>query len=291
LLIPENANPFCRQSHPLEEPRRVVLPLLCNQIDADPTRSHSNSATTTIGLNFLRSFSMRIPTLGLLCIGILGSLATDARANLVINGGFESPVIGAAAFTTFNVGSTAITGWTVISGTTDPGAGSVDLLSTFQTPHSGSQSIDLDGSPPGPTPGGISQLLTGLIPNTTYTLDFFYSNNPNGTSSSALVTVGSLSTTITHSGAGFGTPNYTEATFTFTASATTQLLSFVSTDSATDVNGIILDDVSVNVATVSEPATLGSAVVGVLMMLGFARRRSRKKSVMATLSYRGTWRP
>jgi hypothetical protein len=164
--------------------------------------------------------------LALLSFSLIAALASDVEANFVTNGGFETPVVG-GSFTTFNVGSTAITGWTVVSGTTDSGSGSVDLLSGFQTPHSGAQSVDLDGSSAtgAPTAGGLSQTLTGLTPNAMYTLDFFYSNNPNGSSSSAMVTVGNLSTIITHTGSGFRTPNYTEATFTFTASSATQVLS------------------------------------------------------------------
>jgi hypothetical protein len=219
---------------------------------------------------------MKIRFLALLVCGLVTALASAVEANSITNGGFESPVV-TGPFSTFTVGSTAITGWTVISGTMDSGLGSVDILSTFQTPHSGSQSIDLDGSPTSSAAaaGGVSQLLTGLTPSATYTLDFFYSNNPNGTSSSALVTVGNLSTTITHTGSLFGTPNYTEATFTFTASASSQLLSFASTDSATDVNGIILDDVSVN-ATVPEPASLGMLVLGLGAVGAIAVRANRR---------------
>jgi hypothetical protein len=222
---------------------------------------------------------MKTRFLALLAFSLIATFADDVAANSVTNGGFETPVIG-GNFTTFALGSTAITGWTVISGASDPGSGSVDLLSGFQTPHSGAQSIDLDGSPGfgASFAGGISQTLTGLTPNANYTLDFFYSNNPNGSSSSAMVTVGNLSTIITHSGSGFGTPNYTEATFTFTASSATQVLSFSSTDSASSVNGIILDDVSVNAsAAVPEPASLGMLLLG-LGTVGLVAVRWRRRT-------------
>ena len=84
--------------------------------------------------------------------------------------------------------------------------------------------------------------MSGLTVGSLYTLDFFYANNPAGTSS-ALVTIGSLSQMITHSGSTLAAMNYTEATFVFTA--TNSLLAFTSQDPGGDFTGIALDDVSI----------------------------------------------
>ena len=207
--------------------------------DANPTAS--DPASGAIGLEFLRRFAMRTATLTLVCFGLLASLGIDARAAFIVNGGFETPV-ATSPFSTFAVGSTAITGWTVISGVNDPGLGSVDLTNGVFPAHSGLQAIDLDGTGV-PAAGGLSQNVSGLTVGSLYTLDFFYANNPAGTSSSALVTIGSLSQTITHSGSTLAAMNYTEATFVFTA--TNSLLSFTSLDPAGDFTGIALDDVSI----------------------------------------------
>jgi Protein of unknown function (DUF642)/PEP-CTERM motif len=214
---------------------------------------------------------MRISALRVICFGLLASLAIDAKAgSLVVNGGFESPVVS-PPFETFSVNSTAITGWTVISGIHDPGSGSVDLLHNASIPvHSGLQAVDLDGTG-GAAVGGLSQNVSGLTPGSLYTLDFFYANNPFGTSSSALVTIGDLSVTITHSGSTIAAMNYSEGTYTFTA--TNSLLSFSSLDPAGDENGIILDDVSIVAASVPEPSSCVMLGLGLLAVVGLIRGR------------------
>jgi choice-of-anchor C domain-containing protein len=213
---------------------------------------------------------MKFRALGLLTFGLLATLAADAKANFVVNGGFESPAIsGGATFQTYAVGSTGITGWTVIPGTNSGASGSVDLIGSYFPAHSGAQSVDLDGSSI-PGPGGLSQTITGLVQGTSYVLDFFYGNNPNGTTASATVSIGTLTTTITHSGSTFGVMNYTEGTYSFVATGTTQILTFTSTDPSNDVNGIALDDVSISVP---EPASCAMLGLGMLAVGAYARRR------------------
>jgi hypothetical protein len=205
-------------------------------------------------------------------LGLLASLAIDARADFVVNGGFEMPVIG-QGFQTFPVGSTAITGWTVISGVNDPGSGSVDLLhNALQPAYAGLQAVDLDGTG-FPGAGGLSQDVSGLTVGSLYTLDFFYANNPFGSSSSALVTIGDLSVTITHSGSTIAAMNYSEGTYTFTAD--NSLLSFSSLDPANDNNGIILDNVSIAGAAVPEPSSCVMLGLGLLSVVGFVLGRQR----------------
>jgi hypothetical protein len=222
---------------------------------------------------------MKTRILGLLSFGLMALLATDARANLVLNGEFQSPTVG-SGFQTFAVGSTGITSWTVVSGVANPGSGSVDLISPTYFPSSDGvgQSVDLDGTGSSNVTGGISQSITGLITGATYTLQFFYANNPAGASSSANVSIGSLTTSITHSGSvgtSLATMNYTTGTYTFTALGTTQLLSFVSTDPSADQNGIVLDNVSINLLSVPEPASCAMLGLGLLAAGVYTRSRRR----------------
>ncbi len=222
---------------------------------------------------------MNVRILGFCSALCLAIVATDAKADFITNGGFETPPIAPAPFSTFGVGSTGITGWTVISGTNDAGGGSVDLINGYQPAHSGAQAVDLDGtrSPSSSvSAGGISQTLNGLTLGQTYVVDFFYTNNYFAPFASANVTIdGTTLASITHAGATQTSTAYTEGTYRFTANATSEALSFISTDAAASQSGIIIDDVSVNAASaaVPEPASLvmlglGLAAAGTLTRFG-----------------------
>jgi hypothetical protein len=222
---------------------------------------------------------MKIRTLALLTVGLLATLAPSARAAFIVNGGFTDPVV-TGTYETFAVGSMGITGWTVISGVNNAGQGSVDLLTAaFITPPVlGQQTVDLDGTGGNPA-GGVAQLVSGLGANTAYTLTFSYSNNPNGASSSALVTVldgiggTSLgSTTVTHAGALPTLPQYQVGSVTFVTDSTgSAYISFASKDPASDYNGIILGNVALN--AVPEPASCAMLGLGLLAVGAYARRR------------------
>jgi choice-of-anchor C domain-containing protein len=84
------------------------------------------------------------------------------------NGSFEEGTFSGAAFDTLTPGSTALTGWTVDSG-------SIDWIGTYWTASNGVRSIDLNGF----DSGTISQTLVTTIGNT-YVVNFDLSGNPVG---------------------------------------------------------------------------------------------------------------
>jgi hypothetical protein len=99
--------------------------------------------------------------LGMILVAILACVGAVSAAELVTNGGFESPV-AANPFTANMV--SGLTGWTIDSG-------NVDLIKEYWVPFEGKQSLDLSGD----VRGEISQPISG--PPGSYTLTFEMSGN------------------------------------------------------------------------------------------------------------------
>lgn len=185
---------------------------------------------------------MKTPTRWIGTALLLSLLAAmPARAELIVNGGFESPSLGPAPFATYPPG--APTGWTVVSG-------SVDVLAPgfWGTPFEASQMLDLDGS----TPGVIEQSFA-TVPGTRYRLSFAYPNTPFGTTpAQAEVRVASggvvLAHTVTHSTSTAANLGWASFSGTFVASGSTSTLRFTSLSPGTSNGGITPDAVSVQTA-------------------------------------------
>jgi choice-of-anchor C domain-containing protein len=97
--------------------------------------------------------------------GAMLLLPIAVSANLVVDGGFETPT-ASQPFQDFGTGALG-TAWTVT-------AGSVDLIGNYWQPAEGSQSVDMSGD----ANGTISQTIV-LAPGT-YKLTFAESGNPDG---------------------------------------------------------------------------------------------------------------
>jgi choice-of-anchor C domain-containing protein len=94
------------------------------------------------------------------------------------NGSFEVGTFTTAPFDTLTAGSTAMTDWTVDSG-------SIDWIGSYWPASNGDRSIDLNGT----DSGAISQILATTIGNT-YVVTFDLSGNPEGPPSAKTLTVG-----------------------------------------------------------------------------------------------------
>ena len=224
---------------------------------------------------------MRIRILGLLCLGLMVSLATDAKANFVVDGNFSgAPTPGPTGLLTDPEGSSGIPSWNVVAGLHGDSTGSVDVVdSAFFPPPPGSpagtQLIDLDGTSTNPV-GGITQMINGLVTGQTYTVSFTYANNPNAfPNASATISIGGASDTVTHSGSTVASPSYVTTSFTFVASGPSQLLSAISDDPAGDYSGILVTNFDVELSAVPEPASIAMLGLGLVAVGGYVRARRR----------------
>jgi choice-of-anchor C domain-containing protein len=176
--------------------------------------------------------------------------APASFANVLNNGGFETPVVPAGSYQTITPGAEpAGFGWSVT-------AGNVDIvmqtaLGASETAFDGVQCLDLDGN----VPGAIAQTFATRA-GTTYTLKFAYANNfsGGGTNAQAVVTVVDATTgsnliapiPIAHNNSSAAGLNWTQSgTIQFTAQGSTTTLTFASTDPSGST-GVLLDGVSVD---------------------------------------------
>jgi hypothetical protein len=207
----------------------------------------------------------------------LASVSTPARAGLIVNGGFELPVLASGQAITFAPGATIplTTGaWTVIG---DPGT-SVYLLETaYSEPFNnvtqfnafeGSNSVDLSGpANVGPT-AGVRQIVA-VTPGDEYVLSFEVGRvTPNagpggvypGAATVDLLIDGGARLPFTNSGVSNGFISWQTFTHRFTASGSTATIDFLNgTPAGTNEAG--LDAVSLVPASTLDagaPAPTGS---------------------------------
>jgi hypothetical protein len=207
---------------------------------------------------------------------LVGLLAGEASANLLVNGSFEQPAIG-SPFVVFNTATQGIPGWTITNGDVDINQN--NLLGTDLVAETGEQWIDLNGFG-----RGIIAQFFATVPGQTYALQFFYADNPfsNGSGSQTGVEKTGAFTVrdpldgnviITQGGFSHSTTTGADADWTdsgillFTAASTLTRLAF-SGDVDSGSTGPFLD--SVSVTAVPEPTTL--ALFG-LMLAGLALAR------------------
>jgi hypothetical protein len=187
-----------------------------------------------------------------------------ANAELVINGGFETPPLAPASILTINSGAEpAGFGWTVTTQNVETQrqfyVGGGGTLPFNGAPYEGLNLLDLDGYP---NASAISQTLA-TTPGALYLLSFAYANNPYRIGPAlATVRVQNVSNSadlmtpfpIAHGTATSSNYDWTlSPTLYFFAQEASTNLSFVSNDVTFTDAGIFLDAISVS--AVPEPAT------------------------------------
>lgn len=245
----------------------------------------------------LRPFLLSVPIL------VAASVLSVAHAlPVIVNGGFETTSLTASA----QVTTTNVTGWSTsgynflfLPGTaTTTGAASTSYGQFYLsgTLPSGASNGFTSTSPTGGNflaadgdfqVGAITQTITNLLPNTRYSVSFLWgagqqkSYTP-ATTEQWKVTLGSEehdTTVVNNPSQGF--TNWMSQTFTYTATAASEVLSFLAAGGPGGAPPfVLLDGVSI-VTTIAEPAswmTLVVAVASVVSVLSLQRHTSRLAS-------------
>lgn len=200
----------------------------------------------------------------------LGAMAGSASAATIINGSFEAPTANVGSFNTYGAGSTALTGWTISNASID------HIGSGFWQASDGVQSVDLNGNQGAST---ISQVISGLVSGTMYQVLFDMAGNPQGapdikTMNVSVGMAGVSSYSFDTSATSTAAMGWVTNAYTFTAGATSGLLSFASTTSGCCF-GPALDNVRIQavVSPIPVPASGLLLLAGLGAVAGLRRRK------------------
>jgi hypothetical protein len=245
---------------------------------------------------------MRANTLAVAAFLAAASMGTAAYAgpNLVNNGNFSQTTYGTSNQFGTGFGGQGVTGWTgnggynllFMNGTATTNSANSQYDNGYNTgseklygpagndePVGGGNFVALDGDPTVGGGGGISQTITTVI-GTTYQLTFQWGagqlqSRSGPTTSSIQASFGNQtqSTAIVANPPG-GFSGWMTQTFNFTATATSELLSFLSVGTPTGLPPIATLS---NVSLVAVPEPMSMSLLGAgLVGLGIARRRRNK---------------
>lgn len=205
-------------------------------------------------------------------LGVLAAGAMSVHANLITNGSFENN--GSDLFANYGTWQTynSINGWSNSGNKVE--IQNNGIFGAASVAADGTKWLELDsyGS------YSITSQSISAVAGTAYTVSFAYAGRPDAPSgdNKMAVTLNGVATNYSAANSiNGGALNWTYVTFTFTATGS-DYITFKDAG-VSDGYGMLLDNVSVDVAAVPEPASLGLFGIGLLAMAGAVHaRRSRK---------------
>jgi choice-of-anchor C domain-containing protein len=154
--------------------------------------------------------------------------ASAVASAALTNGSFESGPFTGAPYDEFAAGSTALTGWTIDSG-------SLESIGSYWAASDGTRSLDLNGCC---QPATISQELATTV-GASYVVTFDLSGNPTGGPAVKTLTVGAtggsteaMSFDVVATGATLADMKWSTREYSFGATSSTTVLTFSSTTPA-----------------------------------------------------------
>jgi choice-of-anchor C domain-containing protein len=215
-----------------------------------------------------------VVTRGLVNAAFVLAVGLPLSASPFTNGSFETNAGGGCNpggnFVELGVGSTCITGWSVVSG-------NIDYVGGLWQAENGNDSIDMDGN----TDGAIAQTFDTILGNV-YSVSFYLAGNTNAAPTVKTLQVSATSgtpQTYTFNDTGFSNSNmgYILETYSFTAGGTSTTLTFTSLDNPSSNAGAVIDNVSVtDLSAAPEPGTL-ALVLGAVGLMALYRWKRRSQ--------------
>jgi hypothetical protein len=224
---------------------------------------------------------MRVVDIVWALVTVLGLAVAPAKAQIIVNGSFETPPVPSGSFTDYSGGSTGITGWTVVGIDVAVISGTFAQNGITFEAQNGNQWVDLTGNNSNSPTNGVTQTVA-TTNGLSYLLSFYVGSATDNTfyfaSTVGLSINGGTVVSYTNPTAPTNMLNWEQFTAGFTATGSTTNITFFNRVAGN--NNCSLD--SVSLSPVPEPSTLllGCGAAGAISC-GMRKRRAKRQMVAA----------